>query len=217
MKTFKFSPQTQQTFNRFFANLTDILHTAFNPAAVRQGWHDSGLHDAVTGYSLDRIMTGWNPGSKLEHANWNTIGDAAREQIRGVIPKLAEIGMRRGEISDPEIEGCMCPNGQTLKQLMLDSLHAGYPEWMKFQPYEGETLNIGVGINRRRCILVSNLDWLTAAQLGRRMAGRGLDHAKSVVPTLCAFCTVCSHTSSGASAASRASTQRSTRITFWRL
>lgn len=184
MKKFKFTPQTQQTFNRFFANVTDILHAAFAPAAVKLGWHDSGLHDSVDGISVDRIMTGWNPGTKLEHSNWNTIGEAAREQIRSVIPALADIGMRRGEITDPEIEGCVCSNGQTLKELMLTHLKAGYPDWMKIQPDEGQGTNTGVGINRRRCILVSHLDWLTAAQLGRRMAGRGLDHSKYAVVLL---------------------------------
>jgi hypothetical protein len=76
MKKFKFSPQSQQTFNRFFANVTDILHTAFTLATVKLGLHDE------------------------------------------------------------------------------------------------------------RCILVSHLDWLTAAQLGRRMAGRGLDHSKYAVVLL---------------------------------
>ena len=184
MKKYKFAPTTQKTFNQFFVGLNDVLHEAFTPTAVRQGWTDSGLHDPVDGISVDRIMSGWNPGTKLEHANWNTIGDLARDQIRSVVPALADIGMRRGEISDPEIEGVKCANGQSLKELMVDVLKAGYPDWMKIQPDSGEGTNIGVQINRRRCILLSHPEWLKAAQLGRVVAGRGLDHSKYVACSL---------------------------------
>jgi len=190
MKKFKFAPTTQKTFNQFFAQLTDVLHNAFVPSAIKQGWFDAGLHDPEDGISVDRIMSGWNPGTKLEHANWNTIGVEARTQIRSVVPALAEIGMRRGEILDAELEGVKCANGQTLRQLMVDCLGAGYPDWMKIQPDEGEGTNIGVQINRRRCILMSHPDWLRAAQLGRVVAGRGLDHAKYVA------CSLAQHSSS---------------------
>jgi hypothetical protein len=61
---------------------------------------------------------------------------------------------------------------------------------MKIQPDEGEGTNIGVQINCWRCILLSYPDWLKAAQLGRVVAGRGLDHAKYVA------CSLAQHSSS---------------------
>jgi hypothetical protein len=92
---------------------------------------------------------------------------------------FADIGEAKGEISDAEIEATKCASGKTLWEFFEDILGADIPDWMKIQP-EYEHGNIGVGVNVRRCILLSHEGWLGAARAGRIAAGRAeaFDHAR---------------------------------------
>jgi hypothetical protein len=180
MERHKFAPGHKRTFTDFFASLEELLHNAFTPKAIKDGWRVSGSYsEEHGGIDYDAIMSGWNPGSRRENGCWENMSDLVRADVRSTFEKLADIGLAKGEISDPEIENTKCASGKTLKELFEDVLGADVPDWMKIQP-EDEHGNIGVGVNLRRCILLSHEGWLAAAQAGRIAAGRaqGFDHSR---------------------------------------
>jgi hypothetical protein len=175
MERHKFAPGHKKTFTDFYAHLEELLHNAFNPAAIKAGWRVSGSYsEEHGGVDTDAIMGGWNPGSRKENGCWENMSDIVRDEIRSTFETLADIGMSKGEISDADIESTKCASGRTLKDLMENILGADIPDWMKIQP-EDEHGNPGVGINLRRCILLSHEKWLEAARAGRIAAGRSSD------------------------------------------
>ena len=182
MEKYKFAPGHKKTFATFFSHLQDVLHVAFSPAAIRTGWTVSGLHNEITGgVDVDAIMSGWNPGSRRQDGCWAQMTDAVRKEIRSTFDKLADIGMAKGEITDTEIENMTTESGVTLKSLFEAGMGADVPDWKKIQPETDEVSgNRGVGVNLRRCILLSHPSWLAAAQAGRIVAGKGpdFDHSK---------------------------------------
>jgi hypothetical protein len=181
MDKHKFAPGHKKTFTDFFASLEELLHNAFTPSAIRDGWRVSGAYsEEHGGIDTDAIMSGWNPGSRRENGCWENMSDLVRQDIRSTFERLADTGVAKGEISDAEIESMKCASGKTLKELFDQILGADVPDWMKIQP-EDEHGNIGVGVNLRRCILLSHEGWLGAARAGRIAAGRAeqFDHSRS--------------------------------------
>ncbi len=114
--------------------------------------------------------------------------EAIRVDIRSTFERLADIGEAKGEISDAEIESMTCASGKTLKELFEGVLLADVPDWMKIQP-ENDDGNIGVGVNLRRCILLSHEGWLGAARAGRIAAGRAadFDHSRLDATRFCIY------------------------------
>jgi hypothetical protein len=212
MDTYKFAPGHKRTFTDFFASLEELLHNAFTPSAIRDGWRVSGAYsEEHGGIDTDAIMSGWNPGSRRDNGCWENMSELIRVDIRSTFEKLADIGEAKGEISDAEIEATKCASGKTLKELFEDILHADIPDWMKIQP-EDEHGNIGVGVNLRRCILLSHEGWLGAARAGRIAAGRAeqFDHARLEATR---FCIYFNHRRAGVDVVSKVSTRQHTENT----
>jgi len=218
MDKHKLAPGHKKTFTDFFASLQDLLHDAFTPTAVAAGWRVAGAYSPETGgIDTDAIMGGWNPGSRKSDGCWENMSDAIRADIRSTFDKLADIGMAKGEISDAEIESCVCASGKTLSEIFgKHILAADIPDWMKVQ-CEAETAEItgkpGVGVNLRRCILLTHANWLAAAKASRIAAGKGaeFDHSRSV---LCAFYCAVFHMRADADAACRVLPQKLTKSTL---
>ena len=179
MKNRKFAPASRTSFSVFFSHLQTILALAFERRAVVAGWSDAGIYDpSLGGYNAAQILGGWNPGGQNPKSCWRMLTDDAREYILAAIPILAKIGMEKGEISDEEVDSCSVtiPGKPTLtiRQIMCneagcDSL---IPEHMKLQIPAAE-IDVGRGINLRRCILMTNATWLEAAKRSRALRGAG--------------------------------------------
>jgi hypothetical protein len=170
MDKHKFAPGHKRIFTDFFASLEELLHNAFTPNAIKDGWRVSGAYsEELGGIDYDAMMSGWNPGSRRNNGCWEIMDEVIRQDIRSTFQKLADIGAAKGEISNAEIENMVCASGKTLGYLFQDILEADMPDWMKIQP-EDEHGNPGVGVNLRRCILLSHERWLVAAARARRIA-----------------------------------------------
>jgi len=179
MKDRKFAPAAKTSFSVFFSHLQTILALAFERRAVVAGWSDAGIYDpSRDGYNAEQILGGWNPGGQNPKSCWRMLTDDARQYVLAAIPILAKVGMEKGEISDAEVDSCSVtlPGKPTLtiKQIMCNEAgcESLIPEHMKLQIPTSE-IDVGRGINLRRCILMTNKAWLEAAKRSRALRGAG--------------------------------------------
>jgi len=128
----KLAKDSKATFTKFFANLHDILHQAFQPDVVRRGWADAGIYP----FSVEQIMSGWNHGATHANKSWAMLEKEYKEFCITAISKLREPA-RSGQLLDDAIEDVVVreavPGGcsqLTLAEAM-ELAEAGDPEYMK--------------------------------------------------------------------------------------
>jgi len=176
------SAESKATFQRFFFNLPSALQGAFMPDAVRKGYSDCG----VWPFDIQRIMHGWNPGGKRAKSSWGMLDDQQKSLVLGGIMKLSVIALEKGTVTDEEVDSCIIDDatGMTMEQLFAD---ADVPDYMKCQ-INGNKINPGKGINRRRCILMTHPAWFRKEiddrkalaadpKNPRQVYGKDFDHA----------------------------------------
>ena len=153
---YKADTKTKTCFLRFFYHLPQVLHASFAPRDVSDGYKICG----IAPFSVDAIMNGWNPGGKKASSSWSKLAPAEQNYVKIAIEKLSLIAAVRGTVTDDDVDSCVVDDsiGLTLETVLAD---ARTPEYMKVQ------IRPGKGINRRRCILLTNKRWLEQERSAR--------------------------------------------------
>jgi hypothetical protein len=80
------------------------------------------------------------------------------------IVKLSYVYAANGAVTDEDVDNCVvADNGTTIEMLMDD---ADVPDYMKCQ-IGGSKITPGKGVNRRKCIDMTNLNWLAKERTDR--------------------------------------------------
>ena len=80
------------------------------------------------------------------------------------IVKLSYVYAVNGTVTDEDVDECVVhDDGTTIENLMMD---ADVPDYMKCQ-IAGTIINPGKGVNRRKCIDMTNLNWLAKERSDR--------------------------------------------------
>lgn len=175
---YKADTKTKTCFLRFFYHLPQVLHQSFSPRDISDGYKICGIEP----FSVDAIMNGWNPGGKKASSSWAKLALEEQNYVKIAIEKLSLVAAVRGTVTDEDVDSCVVDDeiGLTLETVLAD---ARTPEYLKAQ------IKPGKGINRRRCILLTNKKWLEQersdrAQLlqntsaPRQIYGKDFDPAK---------------------------------------
>jgi hypothetical protein len=154
------SAESKLTFMRFFKHLPVALHKSFAPDAVSAGYATCGIHP----FNLDNIMRGWNPGGRGAKSSWLRLDLEAQGMVKVGIVKLSYVYAANGAVTDEDVDNCVvADNGTTIEMLMDD---ADVPDYMKCQ-INGTKITPGKGVNRRKCIEMTNLNWLAKERTDR--------------------------------------------------
>ena len=154
------SADSKLTFMRFFKNLPVALHKSFAPDDLSAGYATCGIHP----FSLDNIMRGWNPGGRGARSSWLRLDVDSQTKLKIGIVKLSYVYAVNGTVTDEDVDACIVhTDGMTIEMLMMD---ADVPDYMKCQ-ISGDRINPGKGVNRRKCIDMTNLNWLAKERTDR--------------------------------------------------
>jgi hypothetical protein len=109
-------------------------------------------------------MRGWNPGGRGAKSSWMRLDSEAQAMVKVGIVKLSYVYAANGTVTDEDVDGCViAENGTTIEMLMDD---ADVPDYMKCQ-IGGSKINPGKGVNKRKCIDMTNPQWLAQERIHR--------------------------------------------------
>jgi hypothetical protein len=169
LQAHKATTQSKQTFKRFFAHLPQCLSVAFTPDAISKGYEVCGVYP----FDVNKIMNGWNPGSKNPKSCWQMLSDEEQQYILIAIEKLSLVAEQEGTVTDEQIDECVVGPGLTVGlfvvcywkayvcQVEAVLSDARCPEYLRLQ------ITPGKGVNRRGCILMTNKNWLRKEKAAR--------------------------------------------------
>jgi hypothetical protein len=154
------SADSKLTFMRFFKHLPVALHRSFSPDDLSNGYAVCGIHP----FSLDNIMRGWNPGGRGAKSSWMRLDSESQAMVKVGIVKLSYVYAAIGAVTDEDVDSCViADNGTTIEMLMDD---ADVPDYMKCQ-IGGTKINPGKGVNKRKCLDMTNPRWLAQERIDR--------------------------------------------------